>query len=1075
MKFEKSPSSVDFPAQEREVLSFWKEGRIFERSVEEKDRSNLWSFYDGPPFATGLPHYGHLLAGTIKDVIPRYWAMRGKFVERRFGWDCHGLPVEFEIQKDLNLLSRKDIEEFGIGRFNEACRSIVLRYTAEWRLAVERMGRWIDFDDDYKTMDLDFMESVWAVFKKLWDSGLVYEDKKVLPYSSKITAPLSNFEANLNYQDVQDPSITVKLELIDQPGHFLLVWTTTPWTLPANLAVAAHPDYTYVEIRDAETGEHYIVLEERLGDLYRNASRKTASGKPSDSQSVPNKEAASGDAAPQPYTIERRLAGRELGGLRYKQLIPAFEGRLPPAAFQVLLAEFVASDTGTGLVHIAPAFGEDDFIAGKLAGIEPLDHLDDEGVITAAAPLFQGLWFKDSDKEVLRYLKEKGLLLRHETISHSYPFCYRSDTPLMYRAIPTWFVRVTAIKDQLIANNQQIRWVPGHLKDGRFGKWLENARDWPISRNRYWGNPIPIWRDSETGETLCVGSREELERLTGAKVADLHKHFIDELVIQSPKTGRTLRRIPEVLDCWFESGSMPYAQQHYPFDMSDEEFDKIFPADFIAEGLDQTRGWFYTLLVLSTALGKGPAFRNVVVNGIVLADDGRKMSKRLKNYPSPEEVFESHGADTLRIYLLQSGAVRGEELKFSAEGMKEMTRKVLLPFWNAYCFLATYASVDGWDPSVGYTEAREHVLDRWISIKLESLKANIHREMEAYELARTVPPLLSFLDDLTNWYIRRSRRRFWKSENDQDKVQAYSTLYAVLAEFTKLAAPFIPFLTETIYGKLRLGHALVACDSVHLDVYPEARALTDAELTLQLEMDLTRRVVELGRELREKLKLKNRQPLATLFVGTVDSGDERRLQHFLDIVREELNVKEVRFLPFREMAEWVVKPNFKLLGKTLGSRMKEFQQAAASLPEEAVFALTEGRDIVVLGESYGAESFSIELKARESFPHVCHSSGPLVIALDANLTGDLLSEGLSRELINRVQRLRKDSGLEVEDRIELHVDAPAELSQAFSSWISLIEQETLSKLQLRTPLPEMRTSKEEIEGQQLTVALARVS
>src|SRR5690606_4778327 len=470
MKFEKSPPSVDFPALEREVLAFWKEGRIFERSVEEKDRNNLWSFYDGPPFATGLPHHGHLLAGTIKDVIPRYWAMRGKYVERRFGWDCHGLPIEFEIQQDLNLHSRKDIERFGIGKFNEACRSIVLRYTAEWRQVVERMGRWIDFDDDYKTMDLDFMESVWAVFKKLWDAGLVYEDKKVLPYSSKITAPLSNFEANLNYQDVQDPSITVKLELVDQPGHYLLVWTTTPWTLPANLAVAAHPDYTYAQILDAETNEHYIVLEERLGDLYRQAARKGASDGP-------------------PYTIERRMSGRDLAGLRYRQLIPAFEGRIPAAAFQVLLADFVASDTGTGLVHIAPAFGEDDFNAGKLAGIDPLDHLDDEGVVTKAAPLFEGLWFKDSDKVVLRYLKEKGVLFRHETITHSYPFCYRSDTPLMYRAIPTWFVRVTAIKDQLIANNQQIHWVPGHLKNGRFGKWLENARDWPISRNRYWGNP----------------------------------------------------------------------------------------------------------------------------------------------------------------------------------------------------------------------------------------------------------------------------------------------------------------------------------------------------------------------------------------------------------------------------------------------------------------------------------------------------------------------------------------------------------------------------------------------------------
>ncbi len=1046
----KPPQTIRFPEMEEQVLSFWKEGRIFARSIEEKDPENTWSFYDGPPFATGLPHYGHLLPGTIKDVVPRYWAMRGKRIERRFGWDCHGLPVEFEMEKTLELNGRREIEEYGVDRFNEACRGIVLRYTSEWREIVERLGRWIDFDNDYKTMDVDFMESVWAVFKGLWDRGLIYEDKKILPYSSRISTPLSNFEANLNYQDVQDPSITVKLRIKGESDKFLLIWTTTPWTLPANLAVAAHPEFTYAEIRDTESGETYIALESLLAPLYKKHG------------------GADG------YEVLRTMPGTELGGTEYEQLVPAFEGRLPENAFRVHLADFVTADTGTGLVHIAPGFGEDDFNVGKAQGLDPLDHLDDEGIITSAVPLFEGRYFKDADKEVIKYLKDRGQVLRQETYAHSYPFCYRSDTPLIYRAISTWFVKVTAIQDELQANNQEIHWVPEHLRDGRFGKWLENARDWSISRNRFWGNPLPVWRNEETGESLCVGSRAELEELTGEKVDDLHKHFMDKLVIKSPKTGDELRRIPHVLDCWFESGSMPYAQQHYPFDMNDEEFDKIFPADFIAEGLDQTRGWFYTLLVLSTALGKGPAFRNVVVNGIVLAEDGRKMSKRLRNYPDASEVFHKFGADTLRIYLLQSGAVRGEDLRFSEEGLKEMTRKVLIPFWNAYSFFATYASVDGWDPATQYTDKREAELDRWISTKLETLKAEIHEEMGRYHLSKTVPPLLSFIDYLTNWYIRRSRRRFWKSANDDDKRQAYSTLYHVLVDFSKLAAPFIPFLTEEIYGRLRLGHELVGCDSVHLDVYPEPRELSEEEKALEYAMDLTRDVVNLGRELREKVKVKTRQPLSRLFVGTAHPDDAEKLAPLFPIVQEEINVKAVEFHPFSEMAHWNVKPNFKLLGKELGPRMKEFQAATQSLGDEQVFSILEGGTVDILEAPRGMEAFLIDLAPSESFGHPCHASGSIVVALDTDLSDELRDEGLSRELINRVQKLRKDSGLDVEDRIHLSVEAPDEMGSAFSRFQKLIESETLSSLQLQAPGDGMSQSAEKIEGEAVAVGISRI-
>lgn len=1047
MKFQKPPQGIDFPQSEEEVLKFWKEKRVFERSVEEKDPQNIWSFYDGPPFATGLPHHGHLLAGTIKDVIPRYWSMRGKRVERRFGWDCHGLPVEFEIEKQLNLKGRKEVLEYGVDKFNEACRGIVLRYTQEWRKIVERMGRWIDFDHDYKTMDLNFMESVWAVFKKLWDQGLIYEDKKSLPYSTRIATPLSNFEANLNYKDIQDPSITVKLELQDEPKTYFLIWTTTPWTLPSNLAVAVHPDFPYVKVEHKKTKEKFILHEKLVKAVLKKAGGEKA------------------------YSVIKKMTGKDLAGTRYKQTIPAFEGKIPENAFRVFLGDFVTEDSGTGLVHIAPGYGEDDFLLGKENGLPPFDHMDEDGVFTKDCPLFQGLYFKDADKKIIEYLKGKKSSFFHETIQHSYPFCYRSDTPLIYRAISTWFVNVTKIKDELIANNQKIHWVPEHLREGRFGKWLENARDWAISRNRFWGNPIPIWKDEENSEFLCVGSRKELEKLTGQKVNDLHKHFVDKLVIKSPKTGKLLQRIPYVLDCWFESGSMPYAQKHYPFSLSEEEFQKIFPADFIGEGLDQTRGWFYTLLVLSTALQKGPAFKNVVVNGIVLAEDGRKMSKRLKNYPDPLEIFENHGADALRIYLLQSGAVRGEDLRFSLKGLTEMTRKVLLPFWNAYFFLSTYAAVDGWDPKNDYTKERENDLDQWISIKLKRLKVEVHLEMEAYHLSKTVPPLLNFLDDLTNWYIRRSRRRFWKAKNDQDKFQAYSTLYEILVEFSKLVAPFMPFLSELIYSKLKLGHKLALKDSVHLDVYPEPSALTRLEKETEASMDLARTTVSLGRELREKLKIKTRQPLSKIFIGLAHSEEQKQLASKSDLIQEELNVREIKFLPFKGMAHWQIKPNFRVLGKKLGPQMKEFQKHCQNLSDEDVFGLLEGNTLSFENHRLDRNDFLIELSARKEFDHPCHSSGGMVVALDTVLTEDLQNEGLSRELINRVQRFRKACNLEVENRIDLSVKAPKEFTKAFESYRTLIQSETLSKLTLGDSLKNMQLQNEKLEGQNVTIGI----
>lgn len=1044
MKFTKPEAKISFPAMEEKVLSFWDQSKIFEKSVDEKPESQRWAFYDGPPFATGLPHYGHLLAGTIKDVVPRYFAMNGKKIVRRFGWDCHGLPIEFEVEKKLNLKGRKDILNFGVGKFNEECRSIVLRYTKEWEQTVRRMGRWIDFKNDYKTMDLSFMESVWSVFQKLWDKGLVYEDKKVLPYSTRVTTPLSNFEANLNYQDVQDPAVTVKLKLKEDPNTSILVWTTTPWTLPSNLAAAVNPDFVYAKVKPEGSNESFIVLEKRIKEIFKK----------------------------QKVTTEKTFTGKELEGTKYQQMIPTFAGKLTPAMHQVYTAKYVTDESGTGIVHLAP-YGEEDFEVFKRVGIEPLEHLDEEGVVNKESPLFEGLYFKDADKKIIQYLKDQHLLFAHETIMHSYPFCYRTDTPLIYRPISTWFVNVTKIKDELLKNNAQTHWVPEHLQEGRFGKWLEGAKDWAISRNRFWGNPIPVWKNKETGEMLCIGSKAELEKLSGKKIDDLHKHFIDDIEIKSPKTGAILKRVPEILDCWFESGSMPYAQVHYPFSVNDQEFDRMFPAEFIAEGLDQTRGWFYTLSVLSAAMGKGPAFKNVVVNGIVLAEDGRKMSKRLQNYPDPNDVLNQYGADTLRIYLLQSGAVAGESLKFSEEGLKEMTRKVLLPLWNAYSFLATYASVDGWDPSTQFESNRTHELDQWIMIKLDVLKSRVHAEMNLFHLSKVIPPILDFIDDLTNWYIRRSRRRFWKSENDTDKNQAYSTLYEVLVEFCKIAAPFIPMVTEEIYQKLKLGSKHAAKVSVHLDDYPEAKKHSESELQKMDAMDQVRSVVGLGRELREKLKIKTRQPLATLYVGVVHDKQKAALTSMIPIMKEELNVRAIEFLPSSDMAKWIIKPNFKILGKTLGPKIKDFQTAISKFTDKEVNQLLMGQTLNVIGDQYGADSFLIELQANQAFHHSCHSAGSLVIAFDEKLTDDLKHEGLTREFINRIQQFRKECELNVEDRITLAVDTDSAMMDVIKKFESMVSYETLSKVQYGKPEPSMKTASDNIEGHAVTFGIKK--
>ncbi|MFT4978786.1 MAG: isoleucyl-tRNA synthetase, partial [Myxococcota bacterium] len=779
-------SQVSFPALEREIITLWSDKEVFRRSVDQRPADSRYVFYDGPPFATGLPHYGHLVASTLKDIVPRYWTMRGHRVERRFGWDTHGLPIEMLVEKKLDLSGPSSIKEYGVDRFNEACRANVLTYTEEWQRVITRLGRWVDFDNDYKTMDPSFMESVWWVFRQLWEKELVYEDFRVMPFSWRLSTSLSNFEANLDYRDVQDPALTVKVELVDS-DEVLLIWTTTPWTLPSNMAIAVGGELTYVRAKKDGDDTVYILAK----DLVRQVLGKKA-------------------------TIIEEMPGSALLGLRYRPLFPYFselseqplgEG----GAFVVIEAPHVTTTDGTGLVHMAPDFGEDDFNACRDHNIGVVLSVDDEGRFDERITDFAGRNIKEADSDIIKMLKERGQLFRHATINHSYPFCWRSGTPLIYKAVPARFVKVTALRDRMVEHNKTIHWVPDAIGSKRFGNWLEDARDWNISRNRFWGTPIPIWTCEDCGADECIGSIAELSEKSGEAVTDLHPHRIDHLTIPCASCGGTAKRISDVFDCWFESGSMPYAQDHYPFE-NKERFEENFPARFIAEGLDQTRGWFYTLLVLSTALFDKPPFENVIVNGMVLAEDGEKMSKSQQNYPPPDEVLEELGADALRAYLINSPIVRAEPLRFNKDGVREVIRTVMLPLYNAWSFLTQYANIDDWHPATGIagTEtpapADRPELDRWILSVMQSLIGDVNREMEGYYLHRVVPPMLAFIDDLTNWYIRRSRRRFWRgaeSEADRlDKASAYATLYEVLVTFAKLVAPVLPFMAESLYQHL---------------------------------------------------------------------------------------------------------------------------------------------------------------------------------------------------------------------------------------------------------------------------------
>ncbi|KAH9938927.1 isoleucine-tRNA ligase [Amylocystis lapponica] len=955
----------NFAKEEEKVLEYWREIDAFQTSLKLSEGRPEYSFYDGPPFATGLPHYGHLLAGTIKDIVTRHAHASGYHVSRRFGWDTHGLPVEHEIDKKLGITGQEDVMKMGIAAYNAECRAIVMRYASEWRRTVERMGRWIDFDNDYKTLNITYMESVWWVFKQLYAKGMVYRGLRVMPYSTGCLTPLSNFEAGLSYKDVNDPAVTVAFPLVDDRQTSLLAWTTTPWTLPSNLALCVHPDYTYVKIHDQEQDRNFILHEGLLRTLYKDPKKAK-------------------------YKKLATFKGVDMKGWRYVPLFEYFTEQFEDKAFRVLNDTYVTDADGTGIVHQAPAFGEDDHRIALANGVLQPDELppcpiDDAGRFTKEVPDFVGLHVKVADKEIQKVLKAKGRLIVQSTIMHSYPFCWRSGTPLIYRAFPVWFVKVQPVVDQLVKNNKDTRWVPQSVGDGRFGNWLANARDWNISRNRYWGTPIPLWASDDLEELVCIGSVEELEILSGVKgITDLHRESIDHITIPSKEGKGQLKRIPEVFDCWFESGSMPYAQLHYPFE-NKEIFEKTFPADFVSEGIDQTRGWFYTLLVLATHLFGTAPWKNLIVYGLVLAADGKKMSKSLKNYPDPNLIIDLYGADATRMFLVNSPIVRGDNLRFREEGVREVVSRVLLPWLNAMRFFLGQAALlkktSGRDFKYdAHAPVSENVMDRWILARCQSLIRLVREEMAAYRLYTIIPLVVHAFP--------------------------HRKIYQTLRQF-------IP--EDPTAGDVR---------SIHFLSFPEVKEeYFDAVIERQVKRMQT--VIELTRNIRERHNLSLKTPLRELLVFHADEqwlADAQDLQRY---IQSELNVRDIVFtsdealagVRYRAVADWAV------LGRKLRKDLGRVKNALPGVSSEAVRSYVDTGKLTVVGIELVTGDLTvqryIELPEQIGGQYATHTDNDVVVRLDVLVHKELQSEWLARELINRIQKLRKRAGLQATDDVDV--------------------------------------------------------
>ena len=1005
MTYPKVDPQPNFPAVENETLDFWAADGTFQASIDQRDAgangANEYVFYDGPPFANGLPHYGHLLTGFVKDAVPRYQTMQGKRVERRFGWDCHGLPAEAEAERQLGISGRQAITDFGIEKFNEYCKESVLRYTSDWERYVTRQARWVDFANDYKTLDVSYMESVMWAFKRLWDKGLIYEGFRVLPYSWALETPLSNTETRMDdaYKQVQDPALTVAFVL--ETGESLLAWTTTPWTLPSNLALAVAPEVSYVRVR--HNGTIYILAEARLGSYEKELEGAE---------------------------VLDSILGAALVGRTYTPMFSYFADQ--PDAFRVIAGDFVTTEDGTGVVHLAPGFGEDYQRVCSEHGIGLVVPVDSRGLFTSEVPDFFGMLVFDANPLIIRELKSRGVVLRHETYDHAYPHCWRTGKPLIYKAVSSWFVNVTAVKERMVALNEEITWVPDHLKHGSFGKWLENARDWTISRNRFWGSPIPVWRSDDPAYPRIdvYGSLADLERDFGVVVTELHRPVVDDLVRPNPDdpTGKSMmRRVPEVLDCWFESGSMPFAQVHYPFE-NQEWFDQHYPGDFIVEYIGQTRGWFYTLHVLATALFDRPAFSTCVSHGIVLGDDGAKMSKSLRNYPDPMNVFDTYGADAMRWYLLSSSILRGSDFAVTEEGIRDTVRQVMLPLWNSWYFLSLYANAESMTGEVRYDST--NVLDRYVFSKLKRLIEDTTVSMDQYDIFNACQQVRTFLDVLTNWYIRRSRDRFWKGDKD-----AIDTLHTVLQVLTRIAAPLLPLTTEKIYKELT-GER-----SVHLEDWPDA-SIVPSDDELEKVMDQVRDVCSTTLSLRKVHSRRVRLPLGEL---TVASPLANALQSFVSIITDEVNVHKVTLTT--ELGQ-VAKHELQLIPAALGPRLGANTQKVIVAVKKGDWSIN-GDEVIAGGVSLEPHEFQVRLVAAagdtEKIASAALADGQGIVLLNIELTDALLAEGAARDIVRMVQQARREAGLAVSDRIVLKLGLPDSLQSQVSQFEAYIASETLAQ------------------------------
>jgi isoleucyl-tRNA synthetase len=996
------PAQPNFPALERDVLGHWEASDTFGKSVRQRPADREFVFYDGPPFANGLPHYGHLITGYVKDVVPRFRTMQGNRVERRFGWDCHGLPAEVEAERLLGISGKADITAMGIEKFNQACRESVLRYTREWQDYVTRQARWVDFSHDYKTLDLPYMESVMWAFRQLWDKGLVYQGFKVLPYCWRCETPLSNHELRMDddtYAERQDPSVTVRFKL--ETGEWLLAWTTTPWTLPSNLAAAVGADISYVVAE--KDGERYILARDRQAAYERELENAAIVGE---------------------------LTGAELAGRRYEPLFPYLadaDKYGTQDAYRVILSDDVTTEDGTGVVHMAPAYGEADALACNAAGIPTVLTVDEQARFTAVVPDFAGQHVFDANAPITAKLREQGSLVRIQTYTHSYPHCWRCRNPLIYKAVSSWFVAVSTFSDRMVELNEQITWVPEHVKHGQFGKWLAGARDWSISRNRFWGSPIPVWQSDNPDypRTDVYGSLDELERDFGVRPDDLHRPAIDELTRPNPDdpTGRSvMRRVPEVLDCWFESGSMPFAQVHYPFE-NREWFDSHYPGDFIVEYIGQTRGWFYTLHVLATALFDRPAFRSCVSHGIILGNDGAKMSKSLRNYPDVNEVFDTFGSDAMRWFLMHSPVLRGGNLIVTEQGIREGVRQAILPLWNCWYFFALYANAEAYQATRSVRS--ENVLDRYILAKTRTAVTDLAARLDVYDIGGACQALRDHLEVVTNWYIRRSRSRFWAGE-----PAALDTLWTVLETVGRAAAPLLPLTTEAVWRGLTGG------DSVHLQDWPDVSDFpADEELTGA--MDLVRSVCSTALGLRKSHQLRVRLPLASL---TIAHADAKSLAPFTGLIADEVNVKAVELAEDpASLGRFELAVNPRVLGPRIGGQVQQVIRAV-----KAGEWAQSGDGILAAGVQLAPGEYDLKLAAADPDSTSALPGNAGLIALDLRVTPELAAEGTARDVVRVVQQARRDAGLDVSDRIRLTVGADGAVADAVRAHAGFVTAETLA-------------------------------